>query len=178
MKFGTLCYPEPKDLIRGFIPVFDNLLKEGYPEYEFNQAEIEDFIKESVKELICPTEQVPKEPVLDKVAAGWEGTQPRKMKIGADVYEIRNSYDILVNAAEGLIKKGRLKKENCPIVSGHKRNLVSIQPKHRYGDDFRAPKRLSNGLYIETHYSTASCITNARKLLEKFGYRGDMLEVR
>ena len=106
------------------------------------------------------------------------GTQPRKIKVGPDTYEIRNSYDILVNTAEWLIKKGGLKEDRCPIATGHKRNLVNTQPKHRYGDDFRAPKKLSNGLYIETHASTAGCITNARKLLERCGYRGNMLEVR
>jgi predicted type IV restriction endonuclease len=31
---------EPKDLIRGFIPVFGNLIKEGYPDYEFDQAKL------------------------------------------------------------------------------------------------------------------------------------------
>lgn len=169
---------EPKELIKGFIPVFDNLIKEGYPEYEFDQTEIEDFIKERVKELISPTEETIIEPgpITEPTERG--GAQSRKMKVGTDTYEIRNSYDILVNTAECLIRKGRLRTENCPIAIGHKRNLVNIQPKHRYGDDFRAPKRLSNGLYIETHYSTASCITNARKLLEICGYRGDMLEVQ
>jgi len=169
---------EPKDLARGFIPVFDSLIKEGYPEYEFDQTEIEDFIKERVKELISPTEDSTMEPIPISGPTEWKSAQPRKMKIGTDTYEIRNSYDILVNTAEWLIKKGRLRRENCPIASGHKRNLVNIQPKHRYGDDFRAPKRLSNGLYIEAHYSTASCITNARKLLERCRYRGDMLEVQ
>lgn len=168
---------EPKDLVKGFIPIFESLIKEGYPEYAFEQTEIEDFIKERVKELICSTEEAVIEPVSITETTEWRGVQARKMKIGADIYEIGNSYDILVNTAEWLIKRGRLRKENCPIASGHKRNLVNIQPKHRYGDDFRAPKRLSNGLYIETHYSTASCITNARKLLEGCGYRGDMLEV-
>ena len=103
---------------------------------------------------------------------------PRKMIIGSDTYEIRYSYDILVNTAEWLIKKAKLRKENCPIVSGHKRNLVNIQPKHRYEDNFRAPKRLSNGLYIETHYSTTSCINNARKLLERCGYSKNILELK
>jgi hypothetical protein len=169
---------EPKDLVRGFIPVFDNLIKEGYPEYEFDQTEIEDFIKERAKELISPTEESIIEPVPITEPTGWRGAQPRKMNVETDTYEIRNSYDILVNTAEWLIRKGKLRKENCPIATGHKRNLVNIQPKHRYGDDFRAPKRLSNGLYIEAHYSTASCITNARKLLERCGYRGDMIEVQ
>jgi len=169
---------EPKDLVRGFIPVFEALIKEGYPEYEFEQTEIEDFIKERIKELVSPAEEYVTEsiPLVEPIVL--RGTQPRKMKIGTDVYEIRNSYDILVNTAEWLIRKGKLRKESCPIPIGHKRNLVNTQPKHRYGDDFRAPKRLSNGLYIETHYSTTSCITNARKLLERCGYREDTLEVQ
>ncbi len=103
---------------------------------------------------------------------------PRKMIIGGDTYKIRYSYNILVNTAEWLIKKAKLRKENCPIVSGHRRNLVNIQPKHRYEDNFRAPKRLSNGLYIETHYSTTNCINNARKLLERCGYSKDILELK
>ncbi|MBA7486613.1 hypothetical protein ES707_22174 [subsurface metagenome] len=105
-------------------------------------------------------------------------SKPRKMIIRSDTYEIRHSYDILVNTAEWLIKKVKLRKENCPIVSGHKRNLVNFQPKHRYGDSFRAQKKLSNGLYIETHYSTASCINNARKLLERCGYSKNILELK
>jgi len=31
------------------------------------------------------------------------------MKIGSDVFEIRNSYEILTNTAEWLIRKGKLK---------------------------------------------------------------------
>lgn len=173
MRYSLL--DEPKDLIRGLIPVFGNLIKEGYPDYEFDQTEIEDFVKERVKELISPVEEsvIKTDPIIDTFE-----THPKKMKIGTDIYEIRNSYDNVVKTAEWLIQKGKLKKENCPISSGHKRNIVNIQPKHRYGDDFKAPKRLSNGLFIETHYSTATCITNARKLLEKCGYGEDMLEVQ
>ena len=53
----------------------------------------------------------------------------REMKIESDIYKISNSYDILVNAAEWLIKKSKLRSENCPIVSGYKRNLIDTQPK-------------------------------------------------
>ncbi|MBA7580992.1 hypothetical protein ES708_22891 [subsurface metagenome] len=170
---------EPKDLVKGFIPIFETLIKEGYPQYEFEQIEIEDFIKERVKELISPTtEESTIETIPDVESIEDVVFNPRKMKIGSDTYEIRNSYDILVNTAEWLIKKAKLRKENCPIVSGHKRNLVNIQPKHRYEDNFRAPKRLSNGLYIETHYSTTNCINNARKLLERCGYSKNILELR
>jgi hypothetical protein len=169
---------EPRDLVGGFIPVFDNLIKEGYPGYEFDQNEIEDFINERVKELISPPDIIVGPDIKDS-----GGAQPRKMKIGNDSYEIRKSYDILVNTAEWLIRKGKLKKEDCPIGGGHRWNLVSTRPEHRYADSsgdksFKAGKKLSNGLYIETKYSTTGCITNARKLLGRYGYRRDMLEVQ
>ena len=134
--------------------------------------EIEDFLKERIKELITPTKvPPPKTPT-------WGGGQPRRMKIGSDVFEIRNSYEILVNTAEWLIRKRKLKRSDCPIPIGRKRYLINTEPKHRYGDSFTAPKQLSNELYIETHYSTARCIDNARRLLEKFGFSGDILEVQ
>lgn len=47
---------EPKDLVEGFIPVFNALIRQGYPEYEFDQTEIEDFIRQRVKELVSPAE--------------------------------------------------------------------------------------------------------------------------
>jgi len=169
---------EPKDLVKGFIPIFESLIKEGYPQYEFELTEIEDFIKERVKELISPTEETTIESISIVEPTKWRGAQRRKMKIESDIYEIRNSYDILVNTAEWLIKKSKLRSDNCPIVSGYRRNLVNSQPKHRYGDGFRAPKKLSNGLFIETHASTAGCINNARKLLEKCGYSKNILELK
>lgn len=165
---------EPKDLVKGFVPVFDSLIREGYPDYEFDYSEIEDFIKERVKELISPTEEV----IIEPEPATWKGTYQREMKIGTDTYEIGKSYHILINTAEWLLRKGKLKKDDCPIPSGYRRYLVSTQPKHRYGDDFRAPRKLSNGLYIETHYSTANCINKARRLLERYGYRSHMLSIQ
>jgi len=167
---------EPDEIIKGLTPVFEKLIKEGYPDYEFESMEIEDFLKERIKELITPTEET--EYVSPSETSAWEGGQPRRMKIGSDVFEIRNSYEILTNTAEWLIRKEKLKRGDCPVPIGRKRHLVNTKPKHRYGDSFRAPKRLSNGLHIETHYSTAGCINNARRLLERFGFRGDMLEVQ
>jgi hypothetical protein len=166
---------EPGEMIRGLLPVFGRLIKEGYPDYEFESMEVEDFLRERIKELITPIEEIEYVP---PEAPTWEGARPRRMKIGGDTFEIRNSYEILTNTAEWLIRKGKLKRSDCPIPVGRKRHLINTGPKHRYGDNFRAPKRLSNGLYIEVHYSTAGCINNARQLLEKFGYKGDMLEVQ
>lgn len=165
---------EPEEIIKGLMPVFNKLINEGYPGYKFEATEIEDFLKERIKELITPTEEIAIIPPEKQI---WEGTRPRKIRIGQDIFEIRNSYEILIHTAEWLIRKGKLKKSDCPISIGRKRHLINTTPKHRYGDNFRAPKMLSNGTYIEVHYSTAGCISNARKLLEKFGYSKNMLRV-
>ncbi len=168
---------EPKDLVKGFIPAVDNLIKERYQGYEFPISEIEDFVKERVKELIPPIGEAVIEPSPIETTTG-RSAHPREMKIGTDTYEIRNSYDILANTAEWLIRKGKLKKEDCPIGRGPKRNLINIQPKHKYGRDFIHPKKLSNGLYIDAHFNYATCINDARQLLERYGHHGDMLSMQ
>lgn len=165
---------EPDEIIKGLIPVFEKFIREGYPDYEFETPEIQNFLKEKIKELMTPTEEI----VYPSLPESREEGKVRKMRIGNDVFEIRNSYEILTNTAEWLIRKGKLTKSVCPLTIGRKRHLINISPKHRYGDSFRAPKQLSNGLYIETHYSTASCINYAGWLLERFGFKRDMLKVQ
>lgn len=103
------------------------------------------------------------------------GESPRKIKLSGEIFELRNSFKILVYTAIWFIKREKLRASDCPVGIGHKRNLINTQPKHKYGDDFRAPKKLSNGLWIETQYSTALCINNARRLLERFGFSPDTL---
>lgn len=165
---------DPGNLTKGIVPVFVAMAKEAHPDCDLAPEEIADFIQERLNEIISP--QPDDEPIVpEEILTRFEA--PRTMKIEHDSFPVRNSYDILVNTAEWLVKKGKLRRDNCPVVSGHKRYLVNIAPKHRYGDDFRAPKKLSNGLFVETHYSTADCIANARKLLEHCGFKGTLLEI-
>lgn len=135
-------------------------------------------LKERVKEIIpSPSEdETLYETPIESIS--WGRENPRKMKLKGEVFEVQNSYEILVNTANWLIKNGKLKPSDCPvgIVRG-KRYLINKEPKHKYGDDFRAPKRLSNGLWIETHYNTASCINYAKRLLERFGVPSDILAI-
>lgn len=166
---------DPKNLAKGIVPVFQSLAKDAHPDYELASEEIDDFVQERLHEILSSQSevyQIPPEHGEIRV----EG--PRTMRIERDSFQVRNSYEILVNTAEWLVKKGKLRRESCPVASGHKRHLVNIEPKHRYGDDFRAPRKLSNGFFVETHYSTANCIANARKLLEHCGFNGSLLEVR
>ena len=166
-------FDEPKEMIKGLAPIFEKLIREGYSDYAFEPSEIEDFMGERINELILSpdTGDGPTPPPIN------HPNHPTKIRINGDTYDIQHSNEILVKTAEWLIRKGKLKRSSCPIPSGPKRYIINSEPKHRYGNDFSSPKNLTNGTYIEVNYNAASCINIARRLLEKFDYRGDILEV-
>ena len=169
---------EPRELIKGLMPVVKQLIGQAYPGYEFEDQEIEDSLKERVESIIsAPSEEeIPSEIPFEPVAR--RGGRPRKMKLKREAFELRSSLEILVNTANWLIKNGKLRTSDCPVGIGQRtRYLVNVEQKHRYGDDFHAPKKLSNGLWIETHSSTAATINYAKRLLEKFGFSPDVLTI-
>lgn len=146
---------EPEEVVTGLTPVVKSLLTQGYPDIPFEDAEIEEILRERIRDVIRGTTEVISDETGFELEVSREGQKPRKMKLAGEVFELRNSWQILTNTANWLIRKGKLRPSDCPVGIGHKRNLVNTQPKHKYGDDFRAPKKLPNGLWIETHYSTA-----------------------
>jgi hypothetical protein len=174
----SLC-DEPSELVQALIPVYETLLASGYPQYHFDRLEIEEHISERIRELTSgPSELGPGAAPVPELESWPSGGRPRRMTIQGDAFEVRRSYDILINTGNWLIKRGKLKSSDCPVAAGHKRNLVNLEPKHKYGEAFRAPKKLANGLYVETHFSTTACINHARRLLERFDYSPQVLEIQ
>jgi hypothetical protein len=171
---------EPQEMVSGLTPVVQNLISEAYPGYHFEDGEIEDFVKERLRDMILGI--APAAVTYEDEGAleptRLHGERPRRMKLAGESFELQNAFEILVNTANWLIRKGRLKATDCPIPAGYKRYLIHKEPKHRYGNGFRAPRKLIGGLYIETHYSTVACINNARVLLETYGFPPDMLTVQ
>ena len=104
-----------------------------------------------------------------------KGRKGRGISIKGEFVPCRHSKDILIETAEWLIKRDRLK---VPIEAGYKRYLVSREPKHRSGEPFTAGEKLSNGWWIETHYNTQYCIRHARRLLKECEFREEDLDVR
>ncbi|MCF7840605.1 MAG: hypothetical protein K9N22_07495, partial [Candidatus Marinimicrobia bacterium] len=86
------------------------------------------------------------------------------------------SWEILVFTAEWLINNNKLTSNNCPIPAGKKRYLVNTSPSHRHRGYF-SPKILSNGLFIETHYSVVYAEKFARHLLNYLGVDRDLLVI-
>lgn len=103
---------------------------------------------------------------------GAQSSEPdsRGIMIQGDFIKCRFAKDILIKTAEWLISKGYLKEDDIPIdIGGHVRYLINSIPKHKDERRFRDPKKLKNGMYIETHYSFKSCVDYAKRLLEYFG---------
>jgi len=174
----SLC-DEPSELVQALIPVYETLLASGYPQYHFDGLEIEEHISETIREITSgPSEPGPGPPPVPELEPWPSGGRPTRMTIQGDAFEVRRSYDILINTGNWLIKRGKLKSSDCPVAAGHRRNLVNLEPKHKYGEAFSAPKKLANGLYIETKFSNTACISHARRLLERFGYSPQVLEIR
>lgn len=166
---------EPSEMIKGLIPVFKTLISQGYSDYHFDDTEIEDLLKERLKEIISFQNQE-----NDSFESQFDNefftNNPKKMKLKSDSYNLNYSYEILINTANWLIKNGRISAQNIPIsISRGNRYLINKEPKHKYGDSFKSPKKLSNGLWIEVHCSTAHAINLAKRLLEKFNFSPDIL---
>jgi hypothetical protein len=163
---------EPKEMIKSLLPLVKSIITQAYPDYHFENSEIEDFLEEKIAEKLSST---PEEETIHDVEQ-IKPSRPRKMKIKNEISEIDYYYEILINTANWLIKNGKLKPSNCPVKIGRsKRYIINKEPKHKDGKDFIAPKKLSNGLWIETNYSAASSINIAKQLLEKFGFSPDIL---
>jgi len=155
-------------------PTFAGKVKELYPDIEFELEEIESFLRKNIM-IIQGIEGKTKR---QQVNIPKHEKPKIRMTLNNKIYEIEHSYEILIHVAEWLIRQGVLTRKDCPIRFGRKKYLINVEPHHMYGDSFKHPKKLSNGLYIETHYSTVEHIRNAKRLLKKYGYREDILKIK
>jgi hypothetical protein len=167
----SLILNKPEEIIKGLIPVVKSMISQGYKDYHFEDEEIESLLKEKIEIVSDRLEEASLTETPVEFVSQNKKT-PQKMKLGDKVFEINNAYEILVNTANWLIENGKLKPSDCPVETTRDprstRYLINTQPKHKDGSDFTSPKELSNGLWIETHYSTKNCIKHANRLLEKF----------
>jgi hypothetical protein len=163
---------EPGELVKGLVPIVKSAIIQVHAGYEIEDPFIEDLLQERIKVIATPREMAGPQSVVD--VSEEEHERPTRMRLSGETFDLRNSFEILVNTANWLIKKGKLTRSDAPIAAGPKRYLVNTEPKHRYGDMLQ-PRKLSNGMVIETHYSTSSCIQYSRRLLQRFGYSPETL---
>jgi predicted type IV restriction endonuclease len=138
------------------------------PEYQFEEEELKEFVETRIGGL-KPSNEEPEPPTPS------DETLPKTMSMpDRTVIYIRHGYDVLVETANWLIKKGKLPK--IPYGRGRKRFLINTQPYHKDKSSFVSPKKLSNGMFIETNHSIQLAIKLAQKLMEDAGYGQNAIE--
>ena len=77
--------------------------------------------------------------------------------------------DLFVEVAEWIISRGMITAEACPIQLTHGRSYHIHHSRVQFdGTPFRSGSRLSNGLYLFTHDSSAGLVRHSNSLLRKF----------
>jgi len=171
----------PEEMVTGLSKVVESIISKNYSDYQFENSEIKDLLNEKIKELISgqfDEEIIPDE--HEETISSLKRSKRiklKRMRLKDEVFNLNYDFEILVNTANWLIKNGKLKPSDYPVKVGRMRTRYFINKvsKHPEGNDFRAPKELSNGLWIETHYGAALCKNYAKKLLEEFGISSNSL---
>ncbi|MCY0908771.1 MAG: type I restriction endonuclease [Sulfobacillus thermotolerans] len=171
----TSILADPKQFGLAISPVVQDMLRDAYPEFDFSLEELQDYLTEKVEELLQNSIDEPT-PEQDDLLV--KESDLRTISISGKTYSIKHVYDILLLTAEWLIKQGKLRKTDVPIKLGSKRYLIAERPVHPYNNNsFRNPKKLSNGLYIESAHSRVATINQAKSLLQHFGYPPEILTI-
>jgi hypothetical protein len=89
---------------------------------------------------------------------------------------ITKGNQILIATAEFFIENGKLQKSSAPISIGN-RYLINTEPIHATGNKYHSKRQLSNGLWMDINFSSTNCEEQAKKLIEYFGMKRDILQV-
>ena len=170
---------EPAGMIKAIIPEVQLFILQSYSNYQFEEIEIEEFLKEKIEMILSgKSEENYMNDTPMPVIAIWQDKKLQRMILKDEIIEIRNNYEILVNTANWLINNDRLKSSDCPLaIGGGKRFLINTVPEHKNGISFSNPKELSNGLWIETHQAKKQLVDYAYRLLQAFGFSSDILKI-
>ncbi len=126
-----------------------------------------------------------KEPVQVPVAKadGWtalkgyvvgKNTKPSHVRLpdGSEL-PINSWRSLFKQVAEWLIGRGELTQGKCPVLRTNNpsgRCIVNTQPQHPSGTRFRFPAQLSNGLYLNVHFSAQNMVEECTRLLAAMGH--------
>jgi hypothetical protein len=164
-----LLLENPQDMVKSVASVMAKSARQMNADLELSDSEIEDFLLGKMREYPTDLPPIKVTPIEN----------PTQMLLRGEVYKIENWFEVLLNTAEWLVKSNILGPSNCPVdITHNKCYVINTEPKHKFGKDFRASKRLSNGLYVEVGVSKAGSIDLAKRLLAKFGISRDELTLK
>lgn len=147
---------KPENLFYGFFPVFANLIEEKHPECHFEETEIEDFLKQQIKELFIPKDNIiPKDNVIPKDKIRIDHTK--------NIAQTKNIYwnRLFMNPEKHekeLVNRNILVKKGLWLAFIERKEMSSKEFKKLY--DFK-PKAVAGFLkfLVENHLATKTGYT-------------------
>lgn len=103
-----------------------------------------------------------------------KNTKPSHVRLpdGSEL-PINSWRSLFKQVAEWLIGRGELTQGKCPVLRTNNpsgRCIVNTQPQHPSGTRFRFPAQLSNGLYLNVHFSAQNMVEECTRLLAALGH--------
>lgn len=115
-----------------------------------------------------PAEVVP----LAQLNVKWGEAPPSRLLLPDGTSRKLSTWkDLLIEVANYLVEVGKLRPEMCPIKPNHwhRRYLVDVDRRHPSGVEFKIPKQLKNGLWVETSLEAPRIVRWSRFLLTRCG---------
>ena len=111
------------------------------------------------------------------------GKTPALLKFPSGKEVAVNSWSSsLVEAANLLIREGKLSSRDCPIPSGQTRKaktyLINTTPYHSDGRPFTGKRDLLHGMVINTNFNSKNIIIQSKNLLLQFGEDPSQFHIR
>lgn len=103
--------------------------------------------------------------------------RPKALRLNGDLIPLKKSNQILISTAEFLVAQGKIHPGCVPLALGKTSYLINHEPRNAAGREFDGKHRLSNGLWLDTNFSSAMSEEKSKKLLSHFGFQRDLLEV-
>lgn len=69
---------EPEEMVKGLMPVVKSLLIQGYPDIQFGDTEVEELLRERIRDVIRGTTEVISEEIGPEVEVREEGRNPER----------------------------------------------------------------------------------------------------
>ena len=114
---------------------------------------------------------------LTDVEARMKDKDPVAIRfLGEEQRAVRNRREVLIRSTEWLVQTGRLTADNLPNGSGW--NFINTSPHTSSGRDFRSPREISGGLFLDVNWKRETLIKLAVKLYNRFGVNADSVELR
>lgn len=109
-------------------------------------------------------------------ASGFKGKKPIGVIIDNQTYECLTWKSVVQTILQNVIEDKIMRKRLlalCDIVMGRKRKRISAS-----SDNMKSPLKITENLYIESHYDTESLINFLIGTLEDIGYNYSLIQVK